>query len=197
MNRLWGNRAYLISQIDYAIDFGVTWRDNITPILNKLGIIVLNPCKKPTQIGNEVGDDQVLLRNLQQEEKYKELSDKMREIRSIDLRMIDISDFVIARLDMKIPACGSIEEITLANKQKKPVLLWCPQGKQKLYRWIYGMIPESHIFGDLDCLFEYLNYINSDEEINDLGRWRFFDYKKLYGQILPINDHNWCYTNKL
>ncbi len=131
-NRLWGSRAYLISQIDHAKDYGVEWREEITPFLNSLGIIVLNPCKKPTQNGNEISDDQVILKKLQEEEQYVYLSERMREIRSIDLRMIDISDFVIARLDMEIPACGSIEEITLANKQKKPVLLWCPQGKNKL-----------------------------------------------------------------
>ena len=112
----------------------------------------------------------------------------MRDIRSIDLRMIDISDFDIVRLDMEIPACGSIEEITLANKQKKPVLIWCPQGKKKLYRWIYGMLPIEHIFGDLDCLFNYLNYINSAETIDDLGRWRFFDYEKLYKQIEQVKN---------
>jgi hypothetical protein len=194
MNRLWGNKAYLISQIDHAKDYGITWREEITPFLNSLGVIVLNPCKKPTQEGNEVGDDQNILKKLQEVEAYDKLSEKMRQIRSIDLRMIDISDFVIVRLDMEIPACGSIEEITLANKQKKPVLIWCPQGRKRLYRWIYGMIPWTHTFDTLDELKQYLNYINSAEKIYEtekkINRWRFFDYPSLFNQIVPVQDLN-------
>jgi hypothetical protein len=84
---------------------------------------------------------------------------------------------------MDVYQTGTIEEITWANMQRKPVLLWCPQGLQELAGWFKLMLPLAHIFDNLDELKDYLKHINSDNEINDFGRWRFFNYKELYHQI--------------
>ena len=51
MNRLKNQRVYLAGAMDRVADRGATWRDNITPFLQKMGIVVFNPITKPTTMG--------------------------------------------------------------------------------------------------------------------------------------------------
>jgi nucleoside 2-deoxyribosyltransferase len=187
INRLWGNSCYLSGVIDRVTDKEAKdWRLGITPFLNELGIIVLDPCHKALQ--TPIEDERKIFTKLSQEKKWGEFKEFGREVRRIDLRMVDKCDFVIAKIDMMVYNCGTIEEITWANMQRKPVILWCPEGIQKLAGWFKLMLPMDLLFGDLDDVKIYLNNMNSapDSLIDDLGRWRFFDYRKLYGQIMPL-----------
>ena len=52
--------------------------------------------------------------------------------------------------------CGSYEEISTANRQKKPVLVWCEQGKMLAPNWLFFMLPHEHIFSSMDQLLAYL-----------------------------------------
>jgi len=161
MNRLWGNLVYLGGAIDrVTTEESNGWREKITPSLNKLGLIVLNPCDKQLYPGHEIDNEQYMFKSLKQEGKYQEFKKFGEPIRAIDLRMVDKSDIILSKIDMKIFNCGTIEEIVLANRQKKPVLLWCPGGLQEIAGWFKLMLPLEHIFGDLDSLFLYLNNIN-------------------------------------
>lgn len=160
------------------------WRLEIAPFLNSLGIIVLDPCHK--SLLTPIEDERKVFTKLTQEKKWDEFKEFGKEIRRVDLRMVDKSDFIIAKIDMNVYQAGTIEEITWANMQRKPVLVWCPQGLQELAGWFKLMFPLSLIFDNLDDLKIYLNNINHAPEIDDLNRWRFFDYAELYNQIMPI-----------
>lgn len=46
----------------------------------------------------------------------------MKVIRSVDLRLVDISDFMIVNLDLETHPCGTLEEIFWANRQKSRYL---------------------------------------------------------------------------
>ena len=46
-NRLKTQRVYLAGAMDRVVDRGTGWRDDITPFLEKLDIIVFNPISKP------------------------------------------------------------------------------------------------------------------------------------------------------
>ena len=46
MNRLKRQRVYLAGAMDRVPDRGATWRENITPFLKDLGLVVFNPIKK-------------------------------------------------------------------------------------------------------------------------------------------------------
>lgn len=184
MNRLYGNMVYLSGAIDRTTDNQARdWRLEITPFLNSLGIIVLDPCHKAllTPIENE----REIFIKLAQEEKWANFKHFGKDVRRIDLRMVDKSDFIIVKIDMDIYQAGTIEEITWANIQRKPVLVWCPKGIKELAGWFKLMFPLDLIFDDLDDLKNYISDTNDapDEFINDLGRWRFLDYRKLYEQI--------------
>ena len=68
-----------------------------------------------------------------------------------------------------------------ANRQKKPVLIWCEQGKQNAPNWLFMMLPHEHVFGGLEELISYLSEINESVSVDHLKRWFFFDQDKLAG----------------
>jgi len=151
------------------------WRDNITPFLENLGIIVFNPIKKPTDIGKEDEEVQLLKKKYKKELKYDELSILMKSIRSVDLRLVDISDFIIVNLDLDTHPCGTLEEIFWANRQKKPIIIHMVQGKQNAPDWLFGTIPHDMIFSSWNEIENYLNSINTKSEIDSHNRWYFFN----------------------
>jgi nucleoside 2-deoxyribosyltransferase len=177
MNRLKGQRVYLAGAMDRVADRGRGWRENTTPFLDSLGIVVFNPITKPTDIGLEDQDSHAIKIKLKQNKRYDELASMMKVIRSVDLRLVDISDFLIVNLDLEIHPCGTYEEIFWANRQKKPIIIHMVQGKEHTPDWLFGVIPHQMIFSDWNDIYGYLEHINSSENINTYNRWYFFNYK--------------------
>ena len=175
MNRLKNQRVYLAGAMDRVLDRGTGWRDFITPFLEELGLIVFNPIKKPTDIGKEDEHVQIIKKEYKKNLKYDELSALMKSIRSVDLRLVDISDFLIVNLDLDTHPCGTLEEIFLANREKKPIIIHMVQGKQNAPDWLFGTIPHQMIFSSWQEITDYLNYINCSNVINDYKRWYFFN----------------------
>ena len=175
MNRLNNQRVYLAGAMDRVPDRGNGWRDSITPFLQDLGVIVFNPIKKPSIVGMEDDQTHHLKKDLKVKENYNELSQLMKIIRSVDLRLVDISDFLIVNLDLDIHPCGTYEEIFWANRQKKPIIIHMVQGKQNAPDWLFGTVPHEMIFSSWDSIKEYLYNINSNHEINNHNRWYFFN----------------------
>jgi len=174
-NRLKNQRVYLAGAMDRVADRGNGWRDNITPFLESLGVIVFNPIKKPTALGQEDEETHKLKIKLKAEENYCELSSVMKTIRSIDLRLVDISDFLIVNLDLDIHPCGTYEEIFWANRQKKPIIIHMVQGKKNAPDWLFGTIPHQMIFSSWESIKNYLTHINASESVESHNRWYFFD----------------------
>ena len=174
LNRLKNQRVYLAGAMDRVPDRGATWRDNITPFLQGLGIEVFNPILKPTNIGLEDQDTHLIKTKLKHQERYDELSSMMKMIRSVDLRLVDISDFMIVNLDLSVHPCGTLEEIFWANRQKKPIIVHMVQGKNQTPDWLFGTIPHQMIFSTWDEIRAYLNHIDCSENIDTHKRWYFF-----------------------
>lgn len=174
MNRLHNQRVYLAGAIDRVEDRGQTWRDNISPFLRSLGVTVFNPIIKPAEIGLEDEDTHLVKTKLKSQKRYDELSSMMKVIRSVDLRLVDISDFMIVNLDLDVHPCGTLEEIFWANRQKKPIIIHMVQGKENTPDWLFGTIPHQNIFSDWDELKTYLSHINESENIETHRRWYFF-----------------------
>lgn len=173
-SRLNQTRAYLAGAMDRVPDRGIQWREDITPFLEKSGVIVFNPIKKPTAIGQEDEVTHKLKVDLKFAKKYNELSDLMKVIRSVDLRLVDISDFLIVNLDLDVHPCGTYEEIFWANRQKKPIIVHMVQGKQKCPDWLFGTIPHEMIFSSWEEIKNYLGEINYSKDIKTFNRWYFF-----------------------
>lgn len=174
MNRLKNQRVYLAGAMDRVKDRGSTWRDNITPFLDSLGVVVFNPLNKPSNIGMEDTEVHFVKKKLKERENYDELSSMMKTIRGVDLRLVDISDFLIVNLDIDTHPCGTLEEIFWANRQKKPIIIHMEQGKRNTPDWLFGTIPHQMIFSTWDEVKEYLLHINSTANIESYKRWYFF-----------------------
>lgn len=174
LNRLQNQRVYLAGAMDRVADRGATWRDNITPFLENLGVVVFNPITKPTSVGMEDQQSHIIKTKLKQSHRYDELTDIMKTIRRVDLRLVDISDFLIVNLNLDIHPCGTYEEIFWANRQKKPIIIHMEQGKQHTPDWLFGTIPHQMIFSSWDEIQDYLVHINNSENIEAHKRWYFF-----------------------
>ena len=173
-HRLHNQRVYLAGAMDRVPDRGVTWRDSITPFLESLNIIVFNPIKKPSVEGSEDEQTHAYKTKLKEQSKFDELSSLMKTIRSVDLRLVDISDFLIVNLDIDQHPCGTYEEIFLANRSKKPVIVHMEQGKEKAPDWLFGTIPHQMIFSSWKEIQDYLIHIDSSQNIQTYKRWQFF-----------------------
>jgi uncharacterized membrane protein len=137
----------------------------------------LDPTRKPIDIGVEDDESRAMRKQSKKLGKLGPVVDEMKPIRRVDLRMVDICDFLIVNLDLDIHACGTYEEIFLANRQKKPILIHVEQGRNAVPDWLLGTVPEEYIFDSWDDLYDYLNRVNGDEEWKDVhGRWYFFDW---------------------
>lgn len=173
MNNLRGMRTYLVGAMDRVPDGGTTWRNKITPTLESLGVIVLNPCKHVICGIHEDAKTRENINYLKEHGMFDELKDTYSKVRNADLRCVDICDFIIAHIDISVHACGSYEEIVTANRQKKPILIWCEQGKSNAPNWLFFMLPHENIFSSMSEVVEYLEHINSVKDTDSLKRWIF------------------------
>lgn len=176
MKRLNKQRCYLAGAIDRVPDRGNGWRDFITPFLESLGVEVFNPLKKPTNLAIEDQSVAKHKKQLKKQKRYDELAELMKNIRTVDLRMVDVSDFLIVNLDIDTHPCGTLEEIFWANRQKKPIIIHTVQGKNKTPDWLFGTIPHSMIFSEWEGVQSYLTDINQNISLEPTERWCFFNY---------------------
>lgn len=184
-NKLLLQRAYLCGPIDRCPDDGKTWRDEISPKLKDVGVVVLNPLNKPS-IGVALEDKENREKRKKEKRKgnFAEVTRLMKEIRNIDLRMVDMSDFLIVNLDLDVYPTGTMEEIFLANSQKKPILIMCKQGISNIPDWFFGTVPHQMFFSSWDSILIYLKGVDNGDFIDYTDRWRFFDMEELVKGVL-------------
>lgn len=176
MGVLKGARFYIAGPMDRAKDAGDGWRDKITPILQGMGILVLDPRKKPIDMGLEDVERRVI-RNQNIEKENWEAVESDKDIRQIDLRAVDVTDATIVYIDMEQYPFGTVEEIVLANREKKPVLAFIEGGKKNAPHWLFWMIGHEAIFNNMDEVIEHLHQI--DNGTLKHKRWVLFDWEKL------------------
>jgi len=181
VNRLKGMTCYLCGPMDRVPDGGVEWRERISKELKQLGVGVFNPCDKPSDFAPEDEGTRERLESLKTDNKFAKVSEIMKPICSVDLRMVDTAHFVVMNLDLDIHLCGSYHEAFVAISQKKPVIIRCKQGKEFLPNWMFGVVPHQMVFGSWKEVMEYLEHVNVSEDVNDYNRWRFFTFSKVYG----------------
>ena len=173
-NKLQGMRTYLVGAMDRVPDGGVGWRNAITPKLKSLNIRVIDPCDKPIESAKEEPDTRTIIDYYKKTGQFQKIREEYGHIRNADLRCVDVSDFLIVNINMDVHMCGSYEEIATANRQKKPILVWCEQGKMAAPNWLFFMLPHEHIFSRMEDLLKYLQFVNNSNDDSKLKRWFFF-----------------------
>ncbi len=172
MHKLKNTRAYLCGAISYVTEDD--WRQGMGMWLKAKGVVVLDPLNKPLVGFDENLESKIRRVSLREQENWDQIAAEMRLIRCIDLRMVDICDFIIVHIDLGIYTVGTWEEVTLANRQKKPILMVIRQGKGKCPDWVFGMFNHETIFDGWDELKDYLDAI--DGGIITPKRWRIFQF---------------------
>jgi hypothetical protein len=138
----------------------------------------LDPTNKRTSntIFNEIGDEQKNLGQLRELGRFNELRDAMKPLVLADLRMVEVSDFLIVYLDPSVQMCGTWEELFVGLRQHKPVFVVVKGGKQKLNFWMFGRINPDFVFDSFEDVKNYLDQVDNETIRADSSRWIFFDY---------------------
>jgi hypothetical protein len=175
-NRLAFSRAYLCGAMDRVADGGIAWRENLKTQLEDLKINWMDPCHKPIDIGIEDLENREQRRRWKQAGRFDLVANDIKVIRCVDLRLVDLSDFLVVNLDMEVHACGTYEELFLANRQKKPIVVRLEQGKKACPDWLLGVLPHQMIFSTWDEVGRYLRHVAVDDVVDSFNRWYFFNF---------------------
>lgn len=177
INRLAHSRVYLVGPMDRAPDSGVGWRKRIQSDLADLNLIWLDPTQKPIEIGLEDAESRARRAKAKAEGDYDTITKEMKIIRHVDLRMTDVSDFIVVHIDTSIYSFGTIEELVTANRMKKPIVVHIEQGKHNTPDWLFAMIPHKMIFSTWEEVYDYLRHVAKDEVFDAMERWLIFDWQ--------------------
>jgi len=176
MNRLLHSRGYLCGAMDRVADGGEGWRIDLQQRLTHLGIFWLDPTHKPIDIGIEDAKNRARVDQYKKEGLFKLSGECYKDVRHVDLRMVDISDFLVVNINLDVHACGTYEELFLANRQKKPVIIHMEQGKINTPNWLLATLPHEMIFSAWDEVIEYFQHVATGESVCTHNRWTFFDF---------------------
>jgi hypothetical protein len=167
-NFLEGARVYLAGPMDFVasreLERKQGWRTRIKEFLELLGVTVFDPWDKPEIRGLfEYGKEDS--KTIRKRERWTfeptaegsatraELAEYFWETMHIDLRMVDISDFVIAYCPTNIYSVGTVHEIVVARSQHKPVLFVSPPVEfESLRRMEQSMADEPELARLLESL---------------------------------------------
>ena len=175
--RLNNHRVYLAGPIDHVADDGVGWRQNISPYLKKMGLTILDPTDKPTSQckWNEIGDEKDHIKRLVALKRWDELRNLAKEIVLVDLRMVEVADFMICYVDKDVHLCGTYDELFEALRRRKPTLIVHKGGKAEMSMWLRGKVNHNFVFETFDEVYDYLEALHDGTVEPDYTRWVFFD----------------------
>lgn len=180
MNRLKGSTCYVPGPMDRCTtEQGNGWRRDIAEFLRARGIMVINPYEKPIDVALEDENFVKLRKQLMDKRDYDGVRSMMQPVRRLDLRCVDKSDFQVCNLDLDYLPCGTFEEIFTGNKQKKPIIIHCPQGKHNIPFWMFAVLPHEMFFDKWDDVKSYIIDVDDGHDSRHFGRWWFFDHEML------------------
>lgn len=173
MNLLKKTRCYLAGNIEYSSD-SKNWRKTVKQELEKIKIKVFSPlditfedqCKE-TDITKEF---LIQKRHFGEKEDLDYVSKYMQSIVRKDLRMVDLSDFVIFKLEIDKPTFGTMHELVICSSQKKPIFIILD--KKKCPLWLYGIVSYLDFYDDEDEVIDVIYKINKGELMMDQEKWR-------------------------
>jgi hypothetical protein len=177
-NLLNKTRIYTIGHMEYAD--GRDWREYVKIELQPRGITVFNPYFKPFICETlETEEARKELKSNMDNGRFELVNKRMKAVRADDLRLCDISDFFIANIIPHVASWGSAEEITTANRAKKPIFVCVEGGKKKCPLWIMGMLPHKYIHDSVEDAVEMIKDIDAGKLRIDSERWRLlkFEYR--------------------
>ena len=156
--------------MQYADGRGI--REKLKDEFRKYGIVMYDHYNKP--FVEAVREDEIYRSNFKKwidEENYDRITME-KNIRTFDLKLIDISDFIVFVFDPTIMTCGSWEEFFWANRMKKPIFFVNTAGKKKTPTWVFWTIPHKYIYSSVEEMLQRIADINSGKHPIDNDRWK-------------------------
>lgn len=172
MKTLNKTKCYLVGAIQYTSN-GRTWREKAEIFLQSINVTVFNPFKKPfvEDIKEDETTKQWMIDNLNLGN-FHIVESHMKKIRALDLRCVDLSDFIIGYIDPKVMSWGTADEIFTALRLRKPVFLVIDGGAKNTPVWLLGSMSHDLIYPDFDSLFSYLKEIDDGNIQLDSKYWK-------------------------
>lgn len=166
-------RAIVIGSMEKSRIAGNDLRNYVEERLRPMGIRVWNHYKSPIECSISEGDAALFkkLNDLRDDGDFEGIS-KYKQIRHNDLALIDKCDFVICELNMETLSCGTWEELFLANRHKKPIFIYSPQGKKAIPLWMWWTLPVNYFYDDLEQILDMIYKIHIGEVVIDSDRWK-------------------------
>ena len=177
--------CYLSDSMEASKDWGMGWRKRFTEKAKSAGLnlVVLNPADKPAGLMKEGKDDWAEVRRSKD---YPKIASYVKQIRRVDLRMVDLSDFLVVMVDKNVHACGTYDETFTAEDQHKPIFVICEGGLDNLPQWLFDVVNFEEVFDSDDALIKHLVDLDSGAVALD-DRWVLIrDYLK--GQFNAVTE---------
>ena len=172
MNNILKNTiCYLAGNLEHTKD-AENWRNRLSIDLSNLGIKVLDPTKQ--MFLGQAAETQEMrdqLKRWREEENFSAVHDFMKEVIRRDLRAVDISTFLVCRLEPDKPTFGTVHEIAVAATQRKPIL-FILNDRKKMPLWLIGLVNMDYVFESEEALFRYLINVNLGIEKLDTKYWK-------------------------
>jgi nucleoside 2-deoxyribosyltransferase len=174
MSELDDVKVFLSGAMDLVSDDGVGWRRDLIEKSKAAGLNLrfFDPTDKPGGVAPETGLEKYDIKKSLRDGDWQGAAKKSREVRHVDLRMIDKTDLYIVYIDTTLHACGTYNELFEAESQQKPLFaIMAPHHKKyDMPLWLIGIFREEEIFEGNDECIEYLKKINDGKvELDD--RW--------------------------
>jgi hypothetical protein len=167
-NPLKGKKLYLSGPIEHD-DMGFNWRTEPKKTLSeRFEMDVFDPFEDPKQVKAEG------LKKAQEKADFDEMERIAKQFVRKDLKKVDKSDLVIAYLPYRVCTTGTKDEINLNWRNHNPTLLVCPEGKQYVPLWYYGIIPHKYFFGSWEDCYDFLQSVIEGSQKDDfLWAWMY------------------------
>jgi nucleoside 2-deoxyribosyltransferase len=102
---------------------------------------------------------------------FEKVAEIMKKIVQKDLRMVDISDFMIFTIEPDRPTWGTTHEFVQAIQQRKPVYIVI-EDRMKTPLWFLRYIPAGYVFESHKELIRHLRMIHQGKVKVDQTRWK-------------------------
>jgi hypothetical protein len=175
-NLLRKTRCYTVGTMQYAD--GRAWREIVTARFSNMGITTFDPYHKP--FINEIKEDEAAraaLKVQMENGEFDKVADRMRKVRSDDLRLCDVSDFAFVNIIPKVASWGSAEELVTFVRMKKPIFVVVEGGVKNTPLWIMGMLPYKYFYNTVEEALGMIEAIDKGLVETDSERWRLLKHE--------------------
>jgi nucleoside 2-deoxyribosyltransferase len=174
-NILKNSKVYLAGNMEHTSG-AEGWREFVKNRLRPSKINILSPLDtKFLGYPLESREDIVNMKQERARGNFKMVSNYMKNVIRKDLRLIDLSDFVIVNMEVLKPTFGTMHELVIAGQQKKPIFVSISEGKKECPLWILGLVDPEFIFDNIESVVDVILKIDDGSIKMDFERWRLLE----------------------